>query len=282
MNAVYSFHLVTQSSFDPYNLHPAPWQTMSPKHTHRAVTIFQENNSRWGVSCIMSLKDEVLVSLKEIPRLQVAIWHAIKTPLHLERGIEDPEIKIAPELSPEVIRIEGTCEKGHDGLTMFQLKPNILKGKELYDHMVGFHLSDYETKPTKHKISDSLGMCTPMKGYRNEQKDLFRFDYQHVLEASIMDKGRGDGQFIYAARSKLGNVGAIKSQCCIFNAQECMEKFVEKVEAVASVGDIQLNQKRLKDKSSAMKIAELRPIVASTASYTSKEGWQERRVAGAV
>ena len=146
----------------------------------------------------------------------MAIWHAIDDSSHLDRGIEDPVIGIPLGKDPNIVEAEKRRCSATNGLPLYQLKPDGLKGTDLLDHMVGYRLRDYSQKQDEHKISDDLGIMTPMKGYTNKARDLFRIDYKNVLESSIMDN-IPENKLLYAARSKLDNVGAIKSHSAIVN-----------------------------------------------------------------
>ena len=262
MMAADSFNLVTQDNVDPYHLLPGIWQAMSPEHKRRALAIFKENGSRWNIPCLDALRTELLISSNDIPAIQVAIWHAIDDSSHLDRGIEDPVIGIPLGKDPNIVEAEKRRCSATNGLPLYQLKPDGLKGTDLLDHMVGYRLRDYSQKQDEHKISDDLGIMTPMKGYTNEARDLFRIDYKNVLESSIMDN-IPENKLLYAARSKLDNVGAIKSHSAIVNDPVRIERIKEKYEAIASVGDIQLRQHQVKIAIKEKEREDLRPLLVS-------------------
>ena len=56
-----------------------------------------------------------------------------------------------------------------------------------------------------------------------------------------------DGHLLYAAKSKLDNVGPIKFQLCRVNNPKRLEHIIEKLETAASVGEVQLRQSRTRD-----------------------------------
>ena len=85
-----------------------------------------------------------------------------------------------------------------------------------------------------------------------------------------MDNVGHAGHLLYAARSKLDNVGAIKSQLCIVNNSKRLERIVERLETVASVGEVQLRQSRKRDQAAAKEIEKLGPLLHSAIElYTS-------------
>ena len=87
-----------------------------------------------------------------------------------------------------------------------------------------------------------------------------------------MDNVGHAGHLLYAARSKPDNVGAIKSQLCIVNDPKRLERIVERLEAAASVDEVQLRQSRTRDQAAAKEIEKLGPLLQSAIElYTSGE-----------
>ena len=73
MTAADSFNLVVQDKIDPYQLLPAIWQSMSSNHKHRAMSIYEEHNKEWNVSCIITTMKELCVVYDDIKAVQMGL-----------------------------------------------------------------------------------------------------------------------------------------------------------------------------------------------------------------
>ena len=86
-------------------------------------------------------------------------------------------------------------------------------------------------------------------------------DQVSVMEAGILDNANLKAEnLLYVARSKLDNIGAIKSQCCIANDAGRIDRMVQKLELFESVGEIQLSVKKEKEALAVKAVDELRPF----------------------
>lgn len=176
MQASDLFKLVTQDNVDEYTLLPAMWQAMLPEEKKKAVAIYTKHGS-WTPDCLVDLKNEFSITIKEVSSLQVCIWLAIDNPAHLERGMEDSKL----QLPDEVVMAKSNRKTATDGLSMWKLIPPGMKGEELFDHAIGFRCQEYAKDAesiAQHKLSDSLGIISPLKtGFPKHQKDFFRVGY---------------------------------------------------------------------------------------------------------
>ena len=94
----------------------------------------------------------------------------------------------------------------------------------------------------QHKVSDYLSVSP---GKKAGKKSIFMVDQVSVMEAGILeDVNLKAGNLLYAARSKLDNIGAIKSHSYIANDSGKTDRMVQKLELYKSVGEIQLAEKR--------------------------------------
>ena len=92
MHASDSFDLATQSKVDEYQLLPELWQAMVPEYKSKALSVFHSHDCMWTPSCVMDLKNNFHLTLKEVSSLQVCIWLALDHPSHLYWGMEVVEI----------------------------------------------------------------------------------------------------------------------------------------------------------------------------------------------
>ena len=88
MYAYEYFYLVTQSKVDDYQLLSSLWQTMVPEEKSKALYVLHSHDFMWTTSCVMDLRNNFHLTLKEVVLLQVFIWLALYHPSNLDRGIE--------------------------------------------------------------------------------------------------------------------------------------------------------------------------------------------------
>ena len=56
------------------------------------MSVFNSHECMWTPSCVMDLKNNFHLTLKEAALLHVFIWFALDHPSHIDWGIEDVEI----------------------------------------------------------------------------------------------------------------------------------------------------------------------------------------------
>ena len=81
-----------------------------------------------------------------------------------------------------------------DDISMWQLKPPVMKEKKLFYHMRGRRDVKYDDAKLikKNKISDELNSISPFKRRPQNQKDFIYINYAHIAERHIMiDVGDG-------------------------------------------------------------------------------------------
>ena len=87
MHAYDSFDLVNQSNVDEYPLLPELWQSMVTEEKSKDLYVFHLHDYMWTPSCVMDLKNNFHLTMKEVDSLQVCIWLALDYPSHLYRGM---------------------------------------------------------------------------------------------------------------------------------------------------------------------------------------------------
>ncbi|KAL7528028.1 LOW QUALITY PROTEIN: hypothetical protein ACHAXR_004391, partial [Thalassiosira sp. AJA248-18] len=228
MQASDSFKLVTQDNVDEYTLLPAIWQAMVPEEKKKAVEIYRKHNS-WSPDCLVELKNEFAITMKEF----ASGWPLIT--LH-----------ISSELPDEVAYVESRRGTATDGLSLWKLIPPGMEGQELFDHAIGFRCREYAKDAksiAEHKLSDSLGIISPLKtGFPKHQQDFFRVDYHHVVERSLMDDVGGNVNLKHAAQAKLDNLGQVKSHSTFVNDPKRQERAKERAELGLSMGRVAQRQ----------------------------------------
>ena len=197
----------------------ALWQAMEPEQKRAAVEIVNKHNGAWSVDCMKELVDKLTVSLSDLPSIQVAIWHSIENPVDLDRGMEDEDDSTTSTAKePEVIALEKERQKGTDNLSMYELHPKGLKGKPHFDHMVAMRQRKYADKQRDHKISDCLHIHSPIKGYTDSARDLFKIKYHNVLESNVFKNVGNGGNKLHAARARSDNLGCVKVTVVLLTA----------------------------------------------------------------
>ena len=89
-----SFDLLTKSKVDEYQPINVLWQSMVTDEKFKALSVFNSHECMWTPSCVMDLKNNFHLTLKEVASLQVFIWIDLDHPRHLDRGTEDVEIAL--------------------------------------------------------------------------------------------------------------------------------------------------------------------------------------------
>ena len=105
-------------------------------------------------------------------------------------------------------------------------------------------------------------MATPEKGYTSQQIEIFSIDPLHMMEANILEDGhlKAD-KLLYAARAKLDNLVAIKSHSEIVNDPKRIQQMIERLQVHEMEGDVQLVQKKEKERSATMEVERLSPVL---------------------
>ena len=70
----------------------------------------------------------------------------------------------------------------------------------------------------------------------------------------------------YAARARLNNLGCVKSHCCFVNNLERLDRLKKRLQAAASLGDIEQAQKIAKTRKRDEEEYTLRPLVRQAVS----------------
>ena len=122
---------------------------------------------------------------------------------------------------------------------LHELDPKGLKGKPYFDHMVAMRQHKYADKQKDHTISDYLHIHSPMNGYTDSARDLFKIEYHNILESNVLKSVGNGGNNLYAARARLDNLGCVKSHYCFVNNPERLDRLKKRLQAAASLGDIE-------------------------------------------
>ena len=96
---------------------------------------------------------------------------------------------------PEVIAFEKERQKGtDDNLSMYIWAPPSKRVERFaaFDHMVAMRQHKYADKQKDHKISDYLHIHSPIKGYTDSARNLFKIEHHNVLESNVL-KSVGNG-----------------------------------------------------------------------------------------
>ena len=163
----------------------------------------------------MDLKNNFHLTLKEVSSLEVCIWIDLDHPSQIYWGMEDVEIAFTAVFTA----VEKERKAAVDDLSMWQLKPPGMKGKNIFDRMiVRRHVKYSDAKLIKnHNISDELNSIYPLKGRPQHQKDFMDINYAHITERKIM-MDVGDGSNLkMAAKAKLDNLGNMRSHSQFVN-----------------------------------------------------------------
>ena len=99
-----------------------------------------------------------------------------------------------------VAAVEKERKAAVDDLSLWQLKPPGMKGKNLFNCMIGRrHVKYADAKLiNKHKISDEFNSIYPLKGRPRRQKDFMDIYYSNIAERQIM-MDFGDGSDLKVA-----------------------------------------------------------------------------------
>ena len=177
-------------------------------------------------SCLMDLENNFRLNLKEVASLQVCICIALDQPSHLDRGMEGVEISL-----PDVVSaVEKERKAAVDDLLMFHLKPPGVKGKNLFDRMIGRrHIKYADSKLIKkHNISDDFNSISTLKGRSQHHKDFVGINYAHKSESQIMmDVGDGSNLKV-TSKAKNDNFWHVRSHSQFVNDPSCL-KLMKKI-----------------------------------------------------
>ena len=151
---------------------------------------------------------------------------------------DDSTMSTAKTKEPNVISLEKEQQKATDNLSMYELHLKGLKDLPHFDHMVAMRQRKYADKQRDHKISDCLHIHSPIKGYTDSARDLFKIKYHNVLESNVFKNVGNGGNKLHAAKARLNNLGCVKSHSCFVNNSERLDRMKKKLQAAASLGGI--------------------------------------------
>ena len=137
-----------------------------------------------------------------------------------------------------------------------------MKGKKLFDHMIGRRRVKYADAKMikKHKISDELNRISPLKGRPQNQKDFMDINYAHIAETKIMmDVGDGSNLKV-VAKAKLDNLGHVRSHSQFLNDPSHLERTKQKSELALSLGLVRKCQNNASENKMAKQRASLVPL----------------------
>ena len=107
-----------------------------------------------------------------------------------------------------------------------------MKGGTLLIHMVGIRKQRYHSKQKYHKVSDAVHIKFPTKKH---QKYFMPVYYQQVLDGNIMADVGDVVNLKQASRSRLDNLGHVKSHSCFLNYPERLNRRNQRTRLALSV-----------------------------------------------
>ena len=106
--------------------------------------------------------------------------------------------------------------------------------------MVGIRKQRYHNKQNYHKVTDAVHIRFSTKKH---QKYFMPVYYQQVLDGNIMADVGDVVNLKQASRSRLDNLGHVKSHCCFVNDPELLNCMNQRTRLVMSVGMVDEIQK---------------------------------------
>ena len=149
---------------DKYTLLPSWWHAMTPDGKKNTFDIIEENK-RFTMECFLELRKTCNIPTKDMQNMRVCYECAKEKPNHLEHTL--PVLasvstdSTALPLQEDVARVQAAVASANHGLLTYQLKPEGMKGGELFAHMIQFRENHNWNKG---KEFDSSGvMASPRK-----------------------------------------------------------------------------------------------------------------------
>ena len=111
-------------------------------------------------------------------------------------------------------------------------RPPILKGIELFEHMLIFFQRAFGKKADKNNITEYLDIntCTP------HQHSLMEIDYHLKIQGTLMDDLNEGVSLQKSAQVRLDNLGQIKSRSTFINDLKRLERLRARYELQRSLG----------------------------------------------
>ena len=220
-----------EDKLDPHALLPGFWHGMTPAEKKVAVALIDREGG-FTVKCVKALEEECSFRRKDLNHVRVCYELAKANPQHLERGIlSEEELTRARTRSAEEAAAKDSMKHVTDGLSMFQLTPQGLKGIKLFKHMIQMR---HRTSLTQ-QVEPSGFLDCEIKDDQREVLDPSSHDLTH---GQIMKQAGGKGARLKVAKRKLDNLGYVKSFCGVMNSDERMNRMKNNFELAASLAEI--------------------------------------------
>lgn len=222
---------------DAYTMLPTFWHGMSTEEKSKCLDILKSHEYAYSPACLAQLHSEVRVPLSDMQQLRMCMHMAMDNPGHVQRGVPDHSALHRPALADAVIAERQRAPDVADGLSSFQLHPTregkrILKGKELFDHMVRFARrstsSSTELKPSAHLDVQ----------YSATQQKLLDPTAQDFTMHEIIAHSHGAGAQQALAKRKLDALGNIRGASGFANDPERLKALKAQLDISVSLADI--------------------------------------------
>jgi hypothetical protein len=240
---------------DKYTLLPSWWHAMMPDEKKNAFDTIEENEG-FTMECLIELRQVCKITTKDMQNMRVCYECAKETPNHLERTLPELASASTAQVPPQddVARAEAASASADHGLRTYQLKPEGMKGEELFAHMIQFRENRNWNKGKKF---DSSGvMVSPGKYLDVEVKPDNRKVLKAATEAivggnitakrNILRDAFGNSAKMKIPKRMLDQFALIKSHSGIVNSEHNLKRMKNQVMMAKSLGEIEEAERQLK------------------------------------
>ena len=243
---------------DKFDLLPDWWQAMDRMKKQAAMSIVSTHGG-FTVDCLSELQVRCNIDFNMASDFCVCYECAIQDPSHLQRDLQTVVVQQGQEKNDDedyfdVDGFQGNVEQGAlNGLTAFQLKPEGLKGIELFEHMVRYR----ELKC--HPKENHMRHTTEASGYLDAHVTYENKCILHMIgnkicgdqvdaKRTILADAFGTNAKVKLARRKLNALGDFKNRCLTLNSDESLKKQENMAMLAASLAQIESLKLKEKEK----------------------------------
>jgi hypothetical protein len=236
---------------DKYTLLPSWWHAMKPEEKRNAFDVIKENGG-FTMECLIELRELCKIPTKDMQNMRVCYECSKETPDHLQRTLPIESTCTSP-LNEDVHQAQAAVASVNAGLVTYQLKPEGMKGEELFAHMIWFRESR-NWKGEEFDVSDvmvSPGRYLDVE-VKPENRAVLRASTGAIVGGNITakrnilkDAFRGSARMKIPKRT-LDQYALIKSHSGIMNSERNLNRMKNQMMLAKSLGEIEEADRQIK------------------------------------
>ena len=228
----------TDLPIDQYCLLPAYWHGTSPVDKKKIYETIQSCNGQFTVECVKKLETENHIRSKDLHSLRACYELALEFPEHLNLGCPtEIDASVNPTSAIVDEAMAGT-KKINANLNTFLLKPDGMRGEELFNNMIKFRNRRYCNDDMVMTPSASLAIDID-----KTQKSIIRPTTRYYVEKSVINCASGDGARLKLAKRKLTSLSYLQGESGVQNDPKRLRRMKNQLELTASMAEIKRVQK---------------------------------------